>query len=78
MNVEIGTEAAHFPEKEYIRRIFVAVWIRWWKRACLMPRSVEHVVLAVEWIRVGGAQHRAYVYPLDRAAQSNDFNLKII
>jgi hypothetical protein len=24
MNVEIGTEAAHFPEKEYINGIFVA------------------------------------------------------
>jgi hypothetical protein len=26
MNVEIGAEAALFPEKEYISRIFVAVW----------------------------------------------------
>jgi hypothetical protein len=26
MNVEIGTEAAQFPEKEYIDGIFVAVW----------------------------------------------------
>jgi hypothetical protein len=25
MNVEIGTEAAQFPEKEYINAIFVAV-----------------------------------------------------
>ncbi len=25
MNVEIGTEAAQFPEKEYINEIFVAV-----------------------------------------------------
>jgi hypothetical protein len=25
MNVEIGTEAAHFPEKKYINGIFVAV-----------------------------------------------------
>jgi hypothetical protein len=71
MNVEIGTEAAQFPEKVYIRGIFVAVWVRWWKRACLMPRSVEHVVLPVERIRVGGTQHRAYVYTWDRAAQWN-------
>jgi hypothetical protein len=28
MNVEIGTEAAQFPEKEYINGIFVAVWSR--------------------------------------------------
>jgi hypothetical protein len=26
MNVEIGAEAALFPEKEYISRIFVAVY----------------------------------------------------
>jgi hypothetical protein len=26
MNVEIGTEAAQFPEKEYINGIAVAVW----------------------------------------------------
>ncbi len=26
MNVEIGTEATQFPEKEYINRIFLAVY----------------------------------------------------
>ncbi len=26
MNVEIGTEAMQFPEKEYINGIFLAVW----------------------------------------------------
>ncbi len=26
MYVEIGTEAAHFPEKEYINGILFAVW----------------------------------------------------
>jgi hypothetical protein len=26
MNVEIGTEAVQFPEKEYINGIFLAVW----------------------------------------------------
>ncbi len=26
MNVEMGTEAAQFPEKKYINGIFVAVW----------------------------------------------------
>ncbi len=28
MNVEIGAEAALFPEKEYISGIFVAVWVK--------------------------------------------------
>jgi hypothetical protein len=28
MNVEIGTDAAQFPEKEYITGIFVAVWLK--------------------------------------------------
>jgi hypothetical protein len=27
MNVEIGTEAAQFPEKEYIIEIFLAVFL---------------------------------------------------
>jgi hypothetical protein len=27
MNVEIGAEAALFPEKEYINVILVAVWV---------------------------------------------------
>jgi hypothetical protein len=27
MNVEIGAEAALFPEKEYINRITVAMWV---------------------------------------------------
>jgi hypothetical protein len=26
MNVEIGTEAAQIPEKEYINGIFIAMW----------------------------------------------------
>jgi hypothetical protein len=29
MNVEIGAEAALFPEKEYIKGIFVAVCLAW-------------------------------------------------
>ncbi len=30
MNVEIGVEAALFPEREYINRIAVAVFAPWW------------------------------------------------
>jgi hypothetical protein len=29
MNVEIRTEAVHFPEMEYIHGIFLAVWGQW-------------------------------------------------
>ncbi len=36
MNVEIGTEAAQFPEKEYINEIFVVVWV-----AVLFPVEVS-------------------------------------
>ncbi len=28
MNVEIGAEAALFPEKEYIKGIFLALWLK--------------------------------------------------
>jgi hypothetical protein len=28
MNAEVGTEAAQFPEKEYLNGIFVAVWAK--------------------------------------------------
>jgi hypothetical protein len=28
MNVEVGTEAAQFPEKKYINGIFLAVWYK--------------------------------------------------
>ncbi len=37
MNVEIGTEAAHFPEKEYINEIFVAVHVT-------TPRYIKKIV----------------------------------
>ncbi len=35
MNVEIGTEAAQFPEKEYITGIFLAVHLKVLTRSCL-------------------------------------------
>ncbi len=35
MNVEIGTEAAQFPEKEYINVIFIAVYAAIWTHTCL-------------------------------------------
>jgi hypothetical protein len=37
MNVEFGTEAAQFPEKEYIKGIFVAVWIVMYKGTLAIP-----------------------------------------
>jgi hypothetical protein len=39
MNVEIGTEAAQFPEKEYINGIFVAVYRRLYHKYSLCYQS---------------------------------------
>ncbi len=48
MNVDIGAEAPLFPEKEYIKGIFVAVlWTlgqnlplqRWWNRRETVPKT---------------------------------------
>ena len=41
MNVEIGAEAALFPEKEYISGIFVAVRVK-------HPRSALHFIPRIE------------------------------
>jgi hypothetical protein len=40
MNVEIGAEAALFPEKEYMSRIFVALWFT---RLLLLPIICEMI-----------------------------------
>jgi hypothetical protein len=47
MNVEIGTEAEQFPEKEYINGIFLAVsyitYTRWYKTSAgLSPILKRH------------------------------------
>ncbi len=39
MNVEIGTEAVQFPEKEYINGIFVAVYDNSYSISFLSPLS---------------------------------------
>jgi hypothetical protein len=41
MNVEIGSEAAQFPVKEYINWIFLAVWVRG-NKAALLPLLLTH------------------------------------
>jgi hypothetical protein len=44
MNVEIGTEAAQFPEKEYINGIFLAVQVerlQGWN--CSAPVDIDKV-----------------------------------
>ncbi len=38
MNVEIGTEAVQFPEKEYINGIFVAVYTQ---TCCIRTHTLE-------------------------------------
>jgi hypothetical protein len=39
MNVEIGTEAALFPEKEYINGIFLAAYV-WTVQYCYCQKKV--------------------------------------
>jgi hypothetical protein len=39
MNVEIGTEAALFPKKEYINGIFLAVYV-WTVQRCNCQKKV--------------------------------------
>jgi hypothetical protein len=43
MNVEIRTETAQFPEKEYINGIFVAVWLRWFM--VIMVKKIQRVAI---------------------------------
>ncbi len=57
MNVEIGTEAALFPEKEYINGIFVAVWIlvkntRVCLQFCWTPEIVQILVWLISTLQV--------------------------
>jgi hypothetical protein len=46
MNVEIGTEVAQFPEKEYINGIFLAVWIWVDGKWCWVVGDAEGGVVA--------------------------------
>jgi hypothetical protein len=48
MNVEIGTEAALFPEKEYINEIFLAVWVC--GEVCSVQGCMEQVFLVQRYI----------------------------
>jgi hypothetical protein len=41
MNVEIGTEAAQFPEKEYINGIFVAVQRDQWPASSFLKVNIQ-------------------------------------
>jgi hypothetical protein len=41
MNVEIGTEAVQFPEKEYINGIFVAVYSSFYNKRYAVEHSLE-------------------------------------
>jgi hypothetical protein len=45
MNVEIGTEAAQFPEKEFINGIFVAVHAD----SCYAGQWLLYVVKILQW-----------------------------
>ncbi len=47
MNVEIGTEAAHLPEKEYINGILVAVYC-WVYRSGFSYLVSRHTIAKVQ------------------------------
>jgi hypothetical protein len=47
MNVEIGTEAAQFPEKEYINGIFIAVQCRIKNRKSVNIKKLLFLALLV-------------------------------
>jgi hypothetical protein len=67
MNVEIGTEAAQFAEKEYINGIFLAVWAQnsHFLQAGTGPGQfslpIQEVASAVE--RAQATPHPIYVFP---------------
>ncbi len=55
MNVEIGTEAALFPEKEYINGIFLAVHISTYVLSILLYMGFMNIqvpLLPVLWISI--------------------------
>jgi hypothetical protein len=72
MNVEIGTEAAQFPEKEYINGIFVAVQgavnmdsrplpaIGDCGHACRLVMSITAPVNVISWLLSSSFQGRPY------------------
>jgi hypothetical protein len=53
MNVEIGTEAAQFPEKKYINWIFVAVQREQWPASSFKKKLTDNLLcfllVYVEW-----------------------------
>ncbi len=51
MNVEIGAEAALFPEKEYINGIALAVHIEWETFHHKCPGSPSHFLLYGEYFQ---------------------------
>jgi hypothetical protein len=55
MNMEIGTEAAQFPEKEYIRGIFVAVY----KSFSITPLALTQSKTKSIVIHVSNAQSKS-------------------
>ncbi len=55
MNVEIGAEAALFPEKEYIKGIFVTVYFSW------MVNSGTYYGLSLSASNPGGNPYYKYL-----------------
>ncbi len=58
MNVEFGAEAALFPEKEYIKGIFVAVWGKD-NFALLRKKQTYLAIEEVSYLRTSHCVHQA-------------------
>ncbi len=52
MNVEIGTEAAQFPGKDYINGILVAVYVQWYKDSRLAWKIGKQTEIKWAWKQV--------------------------
>ncbi len=84
MNVEIGAEAAQFPEKEYINGIAVAVYLPLWYtyplQSEVLPASLARRLQDLEDVRVSRPPlHRVEHHPdLGRLFPSQYFTFLLL
>jgi hypothetical protein len=72
MNVKIGTEAAQFPEMEYINGIFVAVWRSPEAGGKELLQGYETVAVQVQALHIYGHSEPSY-WCTPQSRQSDSF-----